>query len=105
MTLSELLFANEIASQLEQAGETLRYTYGRCIDLGDKETLTRDEEERTEALTSKFAGWSDIYAGVRTRDVYRGVLGCTPDLLDAVTRIRGAIARIVEGGAYGHIQA
>ncbi len=152
MTLSELLFAKEIASQLEQAGETLRYTYGRCAGLGDKETLTRDEEERLEALTSKFARLSDMiikqavkaicmldleeapesirdtinvaekkglvasaerfiairhlrndiaheYAGVRIRDVYRGAFDCTPDLLDAVTRIGGYIARIADTGS------
>jgi uncharacterized protein YutE (UPF0331/DUF86 family) len=146
MTLSENVFANEVLGQLTQAADTLRYTYQRCLSIGEKETYSEEEEERLEALTSKFARLSDMivkqavkvicmldleeapetirdtinraekkgliasaekfieirhlrndiaheYAGVRIREVYRGALNFTPQLLDAVPRIKAYMER------------
>lgn len=140
MTPSEIAFAGDVLAQLRQAADTLRYTYARCVAIGDQESYSAEEEERLEALTSKFARLSDMivkqavkaiclldleeapetirdtinraekkgliasaerfveirhlrneiaheYAGARLRDIYRGALSCTPDLLDAVARI------------------
>ena len=146
MTSSEIGFAREVMEQLQQAADTLRFTYDRCLPIGEKEAYSAEEEERLEALTSKFARLSDMiikqavkaiclldleeapetvrdainraekkglialaerfvgirhlrndiaheYAGVRIKDIYRGVLNCTPDLLDAVVRIKAYIER------------
>jgi uncharacterized protein YutE (UPF0331/DUF86 family) len=146
MTLSENVFANEVLEQLAQAADTLRYTYQRCLPLEGKETFSEEEEERLEALTSKFARLSDMivkqavkavcmidleeapetirdtinraekkgliasaekfieirhlrndiaheYAGVRIREVYRGALNFSPELLDAVVRITAYMER------------
>jgi len=148
MTASEISFARDVLEQLHKAEDTLRYTYQRCLAIGEKESYSAEEEERFEALSSKFARLSDMlikqavkticlldleeapetirdtinraekkglvasaerfieirhlrndiaheYAGVRIRDVYRGVLNHTPDLLDSVSRVNAYIERLL----------
>jgi hypothetical protein len=73
-----ITWAKEIASQLEQAGETLRYTYGRCAGLGDKETLTRGEDSGClpgcVGLYAGFIGCGDEDRGVYCANCRHGIL-------------------------------
>lgn len=148
MTGSEIEFAKDVLQQLQKAESTLRYSYDRCLAVGEKESYSAEEEERFEALTAKFARLSDMlikqavkaiclldleeapetirdtlnlaekkglissaarfveirhlrndiaheYAGVRLPDVYRGALKHTPELLDAVARVKSYMDRIL----------
>jgi len=60
MTSSEIAFAGEVLAQLRQAADTLRYTYERCLAIGEQESYSAEEEERLEALTSIFARLRDM---------------------------------------------
>lgn len=40
--------------------EALRYSYGRCLEVGQKNQYTHEELERFESLTSRFSRMSDL---------------------------------------------
>lgn len=53
------LLAEELGL-LKRAEEALRYSYERCVEVGQKDQYTPEELERFESLTSRFSRMSDL---------------------------------------------
>ena len=45
---------------LEKSIDALSYSYNKCSDIGEKKEYSLEEQEKFEALTSRFARTSDI---------------------------------------------
>jgi uncharacterized protein with HEPN domain len=92
MTDSEAAFARDVLEQLHKAEITLRYTYDRCLAIGEKDDYSADEEERFEALTSKFARLSDMLIKQAVKAI------CLLDLEEAPETIRDTVNRAEKKG-------
>jgi hypothetical protein len=85
VTGSEIEFAKDLLQQLQKAESTLRYSYDRCLAVGEKESYSAEEEERFEALTAKFARLSDMLIKQAVRAT------CLLDLEEAPETIRDTV--------------
>jgi len=60
MAKEELVYLAELIAQLGKAGDTLGYSYDKCTAIGVKQMYDAEEQDRFEALTSKFARLADF---------------------------------------------
>ena len=92
MSINEINYLNELLQKLDKAKNTLNYSYSICDKIGVKDSYNEDEEDRFEALTSKFARLSDLILkkAVKTIDLL--------DLDEAPATMRDAISRAEKKG-------
>ena len=92
MVKEEVIYLGEILGRLQQAVETLNYSYGKCQAIGAKGTYDAEEQDRFESLTAKFARLSDliIKQAIKLID--------NLDLDDAPETVRDAINRAEKKG-------
>ncbi len=60
MVSEETIYLRELLERLTQARDTLHYSFGKCVEIGNKDLYSPDEQDRFEALTAKFARLSDL---------------------------------------------
>lgn len=92
MSAEELRYLKDLLKKLKKAKETLEYSYNICKKIKIEKTLAKDEEDRFEALTSKFARLSDLILKkiIKTIDIL--------DLEDPPQTMRDAISRAEKKG-------
>ena len=92
MSKEELIYLKDLLKKLKKAKETLEYSYNICKKIKIEKILAKDEEDRFEALTSKFARLSDLILKkiIKTIDIL--------DLEDPPQTMRDAISRAEKKG-------
>lgn len=92
MRKEENAYLKELLDRLRKADETLEYSYQKCLTIGVKSEYDREEQDRFESLTSKYARLSDliIKQAIKLIDIM--------DLDEAPETIRDAINRAEKKG-------
>lgn len=92
MGKEESAYLKELLDRLHRADETLQYSYQKCLAIDIKSQFNQEEQDRFEALTSKYARLSDliIKQAIKLIDIL--------DLDEAPETIRDAINRAEKKG-------
>ncbi len=98
MGKEESAYLKELLDRLRKADETLEYSYEKCLSIGIKGEYDREEQDRFESLTSKYARLSDliIKQAIKLIDIL--------DLDEAPETIRDAINRAEKKGLISSAQ-